>query len=273
MKTHTLTVTLAAARDEVFAFFQDIASLPVWSGGFYGEPRRADAVWQSRTPFGERFVALLGDARTGVVDLLQGEQRDELAAVPLRVLLRPHGCAVTLTLFQAPGLPDEFFEYECRAFAVGLREAGRRFGGGELQAPPANVTPFPGLVTGKFYETWDFYTTHLGFRTIDESDCHVLLTHPSGGELILLREETEGVPAELVSATDGRGVWLCFDVADADAEYARLRGAGVDIVEPPVDRPWGRRHCLVRDPNGLLISLSHELAAASRATECRPVAS
>jgi catechol 2,3-dioxygenase-like lactoylglutathione lyase family enzyme len=273
MKTHTFALNLSAARDEVFSFLADASHLPVWTGGFHAEPRRAGACWQTTTPFGEASVALLPDLRTGVIDLLHGDHPDELAVMPVRVLLRPHGCAVTLTLFQAADMPDEFFEYECRAFGLGFRALAARFGGGELQTPILGATPCPGIVTAKFYETWDFYTTHLGFRTVDESDQHVMLAHGTGGQLLIVREEIDGLPAELVSATNGRGVWLCFDVADTDAEHSRLAAAGVDIVEAPVDRPWGRRHCLIRDPNGMIVSLSHGLTAYSRAAECRPAAS
>jgi catechol 2,3-dioxygenase-like lactoylglutathione lyase family enzyme len=273
MKTHTLTTELSACRDEVFSYLHNVAHLPVWTGGFHTEPRRAGACWQTTTPFGEATVALLADPRIGVVDLLQGEHPYELVATPLRVVLRPHVCAVTLTLFQSADLPDEFFAFECRAFGLGMRALAARFGGGELHAPVAVATPSPGIVTAKFYETWDFYTTHLGFRTVDESDNHVMLAHASGGQLLILREEIDGLPPELVSATDGRGVWLCFEVADTDAEHSRLAAAGVDIVAAPADRPWGRRHCLIRDPNGMIVSLSHGLTAYSHAAEGRPAAS
>lgn len=127
--------------------------------------------------------------------------------------------------------------------------------------PAANGRAFyPGLVTARFYETWDFYTTHLGFRTTLESDHYVQLTHPSGAQLGILRQELDGSLAELVSPTDGRGFWLGIDVADADAECARLRAAGVEIVQPPEDKPWGERHCVVRDPNGVLILIGHSCA-------------
>ncbi|HEY0944301.1 MAG TPA: VOC family protein [Opitutaceae bacterium] len=120
---------------------------------------------------------------------------------------------------------------------------------------------YPGIVTARFYETWDFYTTHLGFRTMLESDYYVQLVHASGAQLGILRQELDGSPAELVSPTDGRGFWLGIDVADADAECARLRAAGVEIVHPPEDKPWGERHCVVRDPNGVLILIGHTCSA------------
>jgi predicted enzyme related to lactoylglutathione lyase len=46
-------------------------------------------------------------------------------------------------------------------------------------------------------------------------------------------------------------LWL--QVRDVDGEHAQLAAAGVDIVEPPVDKPWGLREARVRDPDGLLL--------------------
>lgn len=118
---------------------------------------------------------------------------------------------------------------------------------------------YPGLVTARFYESWDFYTTHLGFRTVEENDAYVDLRHPNGCGLALLRQETADDVSELVSATDGRGFWLGLKVDDADAMHARLLAAGVPIVHAPEDKPWGERHFVVRDPNGVLIYVAHPL--------------
>ena len=83
------------------------------------------------------------------------------------------------------------------------------------------------------------------------------LSHPSGAQFGLLKDEIDGVPAELVSPVEGRGFWLNLHVPDADAEYARLCSLGIDIVEPPQDKRWGERHFLVRDPNGVLVYIAH----------------
>jgi catechol 2,3-dioxygenase-like lactoylglutathione lyase family enzyme len=117
----------------------------------------------------------------------------------------------------------------------------------------------PNLVTARFNETWDFYTEHLGFRTVAEWDIYVHLEHPNGAQLGVLKEEVDGELPELVPATDGRGFWLSLDVADADAEYERLMKAGVTIVAPPQDKPWGERLFVVRDPNGVLIFVAHRV--------------
>lgn len=132
-------------------------------------------------------------------------------------------------------------------------------------APPASVRSFyPGLVTARFYESWDFYTTHLGFRTVEENGAYVHLQHPTGCQLALLRHETAADVPELVSATDGRGFWLGLKVANADEMHARLVAAGVPIVYAPENKPWGERHFVVRDPNGVLIYVAHPLKPAAQ---------
>lgn len=112
---------------------------------------------------------------------------------------------------------------------------------------------FPGIVTSRFYETWDFYTALLGFRTLAECNTYVHLQHPAGPQLSILRHEVDGHPSELICATEGRGLWFNLEVADLEAEYLRLAAAGAAVVTPPVTQPWGDRQFVLRDPNGVLI--------------------
>jgi catechol 2,3-dioxygenase-like lactoylglutathione lyase family enzyme len=121
---------------------------------------------------------------------------------------------------------------------------------------------FPGLVTARFTETWAFYTERLGFSTLVEASQYVQLTHPCGAQLAILRHEVDGDLPELISATDGRGVWFHLEVEDADAEFERLLVAGVPIAQPPENRPWGERAFVARDPNGILVFIGHRLTEA-----------
>jgi len=54
-------------------------------------------------------------------------------------------------------------------------------------------------------------------------------------------------------ADDKFSLWL--QVRDVDAEFARLKGEGVELLELPVDEPWGLREARVRDPDGLMLVL------------------
>lgn len=261
MNHHTITVTLSADRDIVFALLARLENLPRWAPSFCQGVSREGRQWQARTVGGVYHVALIPDGRTGVIDLLLGEQPDEMAVVPLRVLSQPHGTAITCTLFQPALWSDERYDLHYRALLADLRGLSARFGGGMVSAPAASVGPFhPSIVTAKFYETWEFYTEKLGFRTVCECDAYVQLAHPAGAQIGLLRHEIDGPYAELVSATDGRGFWLNLDVADADAEHARLSASGVEIVTPLGNKPWGDRQFVVRDPNGVLIAIAHRMA-------------
>ena len=52
---------------------------------------------------------------------------------------------------------------------------------------------------------------------------------------------------------DKLSFWL--HVRDVDAEFSRLAAEGVEVVEAPVDEPWGLREARVRDPDGLMLVL------------------
>lgn len=46
-----------------------------------------------------------------------------------------------------------------------------------------------------------------------------------------------------------------FEVADVDAEFARLQDTLEDVVLEPTTMPWGNRSTLFRDPDGNLVNL------------------
>jgi uncharacterized glyoxalase superfamily protein PhnB len=271
MKNRTITVTVAADRDVVFAFLSRLENLPTWAPAVCSDLRRESGLWRAATMAGEMVFESVSDVRSGVVDLLVGSKPDEMALLPIRIVTRPHGSAVTCTLFQPADWADELYEMYYDALLHGMRGLVSRFGGGELTAATSRGEPFyPNLVTSKFYETWDFYTAFLGFRTVAESDSYVHLVHAGGAQIGVLRHELNGDAPELVTATDGRGFWLNLDVADADAEYARLLAAGAVIASPIADKPWGDRQFTIRDPNGVLVAIAHRTPTC--ATESMPLA-
>ena len=53
---------------------------------------------------------------------------------------------------------------------------------------------------------------------------------------------------------------VAFFVSDPDAEHRRLRDAGVPVLAPPTDRPWGERTLHVEDPDGHVIELTRPKA-------------
>jgi catechol 2,3-dioxygenase-like lactoylglutathione lyase family enzyme len=63
-------------------------------------------------------------------------------------------------------------------------------------------------------------------------------------------------------AAKNKSVILEFKVADADAEYLRIKGQVKTWVKPPTTQPWGTRSIYFRDPDGNLVDF-YSLVRAS----------
>jgi catechol 2,3-dioxygenase-like lactoylglutathione lyase family enzyme len=57
--------------------------------------------------------------------------------------------------------------------------------------------------------------------------------------------------AELLAKGLLRGV--IFRTADVDATFERVRAAGGEVLQEPVDQPYGVRDCAFRDPSGNMV--------------------
>ena len=54
-----------------------------------------------------------------------------------------------------------------------------------------------------------------------------------------------------------KGTYAIITLAtpDLDGAFARLEAAGADIVQEPIDQPYGVRDCAVRDPAGNMLRI------------------
>ncbi|CAL9647406.1 VOC family protein [Streptomyces sp. enrichment culture] len=57
--------------------------------------------------------------------------------------------------------------------------------------------------------------------------------------------------AELLAKGMLRGV--IFTTDDVDATFERIRAAGAEVLQEPVDQPYGVRDCAFRDPAGNML--------------------
>ena len=57
--------------------------------------------------------------------------------------------------------------------------------------------------------------------------------------------------AELLAKGLLRGV--IFTTGDVDATFERIRAAGADVLQEPIDQPYGVRDCAFRDPAGNML--------------------
>ena len=53
------------------------------------------------------------------------------------------------------------------------------------------------------------------------------------------------------NATSSEKVSLWLQVRDVDAVGRKLKNAGAEIIEAPVDKPWGLREMRIQDPDGV----------------------
>jgi predicted enzyme related to lactoylglutathione lyase len=88
----------------------------------------------------------------------------------------------------------------------------------------------------------------------------VSVVYQFGELLINLLSETEAIelidPAKVASIGDGSRFQLTIHVNDVDAHAKRLKELGVQLINGPMDRPWGIRTLLFADPDGHLWELA-----------------
>lgn len=104
------------------------------------------------------------------------------------------------------------------------------------------------ISTTKLQESKDFYMRYFGYELVYESDWYI--------ELIASGLHTAGISFTLPQREEGeffngKGLILSFEVEDVDAEYERLKTAGLVKHQKIADKPWGERSFVVDDPNGI----------------------
>jgi lactoylglutathione lyase len=52
---------------------------------------------------------------------------------------------------------------------------------------------------------------------------------------------------------------------ECDAAVGRLRAAGVEVIQEPMDQPWGERMATVVDPDGNRVIIASRAPAAGTA--------
>jgi catechol 2,3-dioxygenase-like lactoylglutathione lyase family enzyme len=57
-------------------------------------------------------------------------------------------------------------------------------------------------------------------------------------------------PAKVAGPESGSRMQFTIEVDDVDAMCAELTGNGVELLNGPMDRPWGIRTAAFRDPSG-----------------------
>jgi predicted enzyme related to lactoylglutathione lyase len=68
--------------------------------------------------------------------------------------------------------------------------------------------------------------------------------------------------SELLAKGMLRGV--IFTADDCDATFEKIRAAGGEVIQEPMDQPYGVRDCAFRDPSGNMLRINQPRVVASK---------
>jgi predicted enzyme related to lactoylglutathione lyase len=113
-----------------------------------------------------------------------------------------------------------------------------------------------------------FYRDAMGFEVRNDVAAKgmrwVTIGSPSQPDVNIVLEPPAADPGispadrEAIADLLAKGVLrgLNFSTTDLEATFDRVQATGVDVVQEPMDQPWGVRDCAFRDPAGNLIRVS-----------------
>lgn len=115
-----------------------------------------------------------------------------------------------------------------------------------------------------------FYRDALGFEVRNDvgyNGMHWITVGPPeqpGTSIVLYPPQaTPGLTDEeraLIEEMMAKGTFASINLAtpDLDETFDRLQATGAEVVQEPVDQPYGLRDCSFRDPAGNLIRIQQE---------------
>lgn len=115
---------------------------------------------------------------------------------------------------------------------------------------------YPVICTEKVAESKAFYLEHFPLELTFDSDWYVSLksTGEKAFELALLDFRHETIP-EGYRQSFSSGLIINFEVEEVDRVFEQFRAAGLPIYLELRSEPFGQRHFITSDPNGVLIDV------------------
>ncbi|MBH0117671.1 VOC family protein [Salinibacterium sp. NG253] len=107
----------------------------------------------------------------------------------------------------------------------------------------------------------EFYTRVFAAPILFEDEVSVALRIGAIVINVLARSEAPALiaPEPIAESAAAASVMLTVNVPDVDVVCATLKKHGVELVNGPIDRPWGRRTAVFLDPSGLPWEVAQEL--------------
>jgi len=94
-----------------------------------------------------------------------------------------------------------------------------------------------------------------GFRWVtlgspDQPGLGIVLSEPHAG-----RSQADGDALQEL-LTKGVLPMIMFRVDDLDGVFEKVRASGAEVLQEPMDQPWGPRDSAFRDPSGNMVRIS-----------------
>ncbi|WP_028812089.1 VOC family protein [Streptomyces flavidovirens] len=99
-----------------------------------------------------------------------------------------------------------------------------------------------------------------GFRWVTlgsptQPGLEIVLSEPHAG-----RSRSDGDALQEL-LTKGVLPMTVFSTDDLDATFERVRASGAEVLQEPIDQPWGPRDCAFRDPSGNMVRIQQAARA------------
>ena len=94
-----------------------------------------------------------------------------------------------------------------------------------------------------------------GFRWVtlgsdSQPGLEIVLSEPHAG-----RSQSDGDALQEL-LTKGSLPFLVFRADDLDTTFEKVRASGAEVLQEPIDQPWGPRDCAFRDPSGNTVRIA-----------------
>jgi predicted enzyme related to lactoylglutathione lyase len=96
-----------------------------------------------------------------------------------------------------------------------------------------------------------------GFRWVTlgsagQPGTEIVLSEPHAG-----RSQADGDALQEL-LTKGALPMTMFRTEDVDATFEQVRASGAEVLQEPIDQPYGPRDCAFRDPSGNMVKISQD---------------
>ena len=114
MPSRTISVSIAAAPQEVYVFAADPENLPRWVPSFCKSVKKINSDWVVESPLGPAVFRFVESNSFGVLDHVVRLASGVEFHNPMRVIPNGNGCEVIFTLFRTADMTEEQYANDAR---------------------------------------------------------------------------------------------------------------------------------------------------------------